>query len=206
MKPTKVGITFRETMSGGFALGETDPRAGHERGERDRATLTMHATIDIQDLDAFTADARHGGRITGTVSFPPLGDAIPAKTGVFQLFSPADDPKTKYMVYELGFASGGKDYYLAGKKEVRDDPGFDLWSDTTTLYTRLHQSRDATGPVVGAGILRLGIMDLRRLVSTMHAVGTESTVQAAEAVLKFGRFFVGELWSTYLSKAGSQDG
>lgn len=205
MKPTRLGITFRESMAGGFALGETDPRAGHERGEREGTTLTMHATIDIQDLEAFIGDATHGGRITGNVSFPPLGDAIPAKTGVFRLFSPADDPRLKYMVYELGFASGGKDYYLAGKKEVRDDPGFDLWSDTTTLYSRLHQGPDASGPVVGAGVLRLGIMDLRRLVSTMHAVGAESTVQAAEAVLKFGKFFVGELWGTYLSKAASDD-
>jgi len=26
---------------------------------------------------------------------------------------------------------------LVGHKQVRDDPGFDLWSDTSTLYTRL---------------------------------------------------------------------
>jgi predicted patatin/cPLA2 family phospholipase len=206
MKPTRLGITFRETMAGGFALGETDPRAGNERGQREGTTLTMHATIDVQDLDEFIADAMHGGRITGNVSFPSLGDALPAKVGVFQLFSHADDPRLRYMVYELGFATGGKDYYLAGKKEVRDDPGFDLWSDTTTLYTRLHQGTDATGLVIGAGILRLGIMDLRRLVATMHAVGAESTAQAAEAVLTFGRFFVGELWNTYVAKAASEEG
>lgn len=201
MKPTRLGITFRETMAGGFALGENDPHAGSERGKREGTALTMQATIDIQDLEAFIADAKHGGRITGNVSFPPLGDAIPAKTGVFQLFSPAEDPKLRYMIYELGFASEGKDYYLAGKKDVRDDPGFDLWSDTTTLYARLHQGTDATDPVVGAGILRLGILDLRRLVSTMHAIGAESTTQAAEAVLKFGRFFLGELWDSYVKES-----
>jgi hypothetical protein len=28
MSEHKLGITFRETMSGGFALGETDPQLG----------------------------------------------------------------------------------------------------------------------------------------------------------------------------------
>ncbi len=60
--------------------------------------------------------------------------------------APTDDPKLKLMVYELGFEHGGEDYYLAGKKEVKDDPGFDLWSDTTTRYTKLHKGTDKSGP------------------------------------------------------------
>ncbi len=52
---------------------------------------------------------------------------------------------------ELGFAHDGKSYYLAGRKEVRNEPGFDLWKDTTTLFTRLHTGRDAAGPVIGGG-------------------------------------------------------
>jgi predicted acylesterase/phospholipase RssA len=201
MKDSKIGITFRETMAGGIALGEADPVAGEVRGKRDGTIFTMHATIDIRDLGAFIADSKHGGRITGHVTYPPLGENIPAGTGVFQLFSPTEDPRMKYMVYELGFEKDGNNYYLAGRKEVRDDPGLDLWKDTTTLFTQLHKGADKTGPVVGAGILSLGLSDLGRLVSTMHATGADSIEEASKAVLEFGRFFVGELWDSYVSKS-----
>ncbi|MFL5403364.1 MAG: patatin-like phospholipase family protein, partial [Gemmatimonadales bacterium] len=90
MKPSAVGITFREVMQGPFTLDATDPGEGAKRGEAagKEATLSLHATIDIPNLDAFIADPSHGGRITGSVTFPPLGTDIPARSGVFQLFSP----------------------------------------------------------------------------------------------------------------------
>lgn len=200
MKDSRVGITFRETMKGGFALGEMDPAAGEKRGKQEGTILTMHAAIEIPDLRAFIADARHGGRISGEVSFSPLEENIPAKAGIFQLFSPAEDPRTKSMVYELLFETGGTSYYLAGRKEVRNDPGLDLWTDTTTLFTKLHKGADRTAPVAGAGILTLGLDDLARLVSTMHATGAGSAEEATKAVLEFGHFFLGELWDSYLGK------
>jgi hypothetical protein len=102
------------------------------------------------------------------------------------------------MVYELGFRHQGEAYYFAGSKKVKDDPGLDLWPDTTTLYSRLYTGSDDTGPVVGAGILRLGVADLVRLVSTMHATGTSTVAESAEALGKFGRLFLGQLWDTYV--------
>ena len=200
MTPSAIGITFRETMEGPVTLGATDPKTG---AADSAPTLTMRATISIEDLDRFIKDPQHGGRITGSISYAPFGTDLPARTGVFQLFSPADSPRTRYMVYELGFRHGEKDYYLAGKKVVRDDPGPDLWSDTTTLFTQLHEGTDAQGKVVGAGILRLGVIELGRLVSTMHATGSESIGEAAAAVARFGKFFIGQLWDQYGGPAPS---
>jgi len=94
-----------------------------------------------------------------------------------------------------------KHYYLAGKKNVHDDPGFDLWSDTTTLYTRLHEGPDPSGPVAGAGILRLGVDDLVDLVSTMRVPDAVSIQKKAEALSTFGSLFLGELWDTYAEHA-----
>ena len=34
MSNGKVGLTFREMMSGGFALGETDPAQGERKGKQ----------------------------------------------------------------------------------------------------------------------------------------------------------------------------
>ena len=110
----------------------------------------------------------------------------------------------KYMVYELGFnASDGKPYYMAGRKEVKDAPMTDMWKATTTLYTQLHQGSDKTGPVIGAGVLTLGVTDLLAMIPTMHATNTTSPQQAAETVAKFGKFFLGEIWDTYVAKGRS---
>jgi len=197
------GFTFREKMAGGFALGQTDPQTGENVGKSAGNTFTMHGTINIDDLDRFMADAGHAGSITGSIDFVPLGVNLPSTAGVFNLFSPTDDPKMKYMVYELGFnASDGKAYYMAGRKEVKDAPLTDMWKATTTLYTQLHQGTDKSGPVVGAGVLTLGVTDLLAMIPTMHATNTTSPEQAAETVAKFGKFFLGEIWDTYVQKAG----
>ena len=192
------GITFKETMTGGFALGQTETKAGRDAGNRAGTELAMHATVTIDDVERFVADPQHLGGLAGTIDYAPLGQGIPSHSGVFNLFSPSDSPRLKLMVYELGFERDGKEYYLAGKKEVRDDPGFDLWSDTTTLYTQLHEGTDKSGPVAGAGILTLGVADLIKLLSTLRATGTDHLTQKAEAIAKFGRFFLGELWDSYV--------
>lgn len=197
MDEAKLGIIFRETMSGGFALGATDPKAGNKKGKREGTELAMHANINVRDLDGFTRDPKHLGEIHGSIDFTPFGQGLPASTGVFNLFSPTDNPAMKYMVYELGFEYEGQAYYVAGHKEVHDDPGFDLWSDTTTLFTKLHQGTSADGEVVGAGVLSLGVRDLMKLVSTMRATGAGSPAAKAAAYAKFGHFFMTDLWDSY---------
>ena len=191
------GVTFRETMAGGFALGATEPREGEQAGERDGTPLTMNAAVLIRDLDGFVGDPGHAGELVGHVTFPPLGENLPARSGSFNLFSPADRPDTKWMVYELGFTVGGRDYYLAGKKEIRDDPGLDLWRDTTTLHARLHEGTDATGPVIGAGVLHLKPAELLKLVSSLSATNAGTAAGQSQALRKFGRFFLGDLWESY---------
>ena len=200
MESTELGISFRETMSGGFSLGTSDPRDGQHRGDDAGTKLSMHASINIRDIHRFTEDPEHKGEISGRIDFSPFGENIPAKSGVFNLFTPTDQPSLKLMVYELAFDWGGKEYYLAGRKEVHNDPGFDLWSDTTTLLTRLHEGQDASGPVVGAGVLSLGVDDLLRLISTARINNAHSPMEHAETLATFGRFFMGELWGLYAGR------
>lgn len=191
------GIQFQETMAGGFTLGLKAPAEGFHQGNRLDTQLAIHVTVTIDDLDQFINEAEHPGQLSGTIDFAPLAIGIQATAGVFNLFCPTDDPKLKLMIYELGFEHQGEAYYLAGKKEVRDDPGFDLWSDTTTLYTQLHKGTDKSGDIVGAGILTLGVTDLIKLVSTITVTNANSTMDKLETIGQFGRFFLGELWDTY---------
>lgn len=198
MNKKEVGITFRETMTGPFALGETEPEAGETAWRKAGTNLTMHAAIEIRGLDRFVADATHTGGIAGHIDFEPLGEGIPAKRGVFRLFSPTGQKGVTRMIYEFAFERQGQPYYLAGYKQVQNDrKGTDLWNDTTTLFTRLHKGSDSTAPVIGAGVLRLGVSDLMRLTTTLRVINADHPADQVRALATFGRFFLGSLWDTY---------
>jgi hypothetical protein len=187
------GITFDETMEGWFALGTASPEAGAAAGERAGTRLTMRATVTVDDLDRFITVREHPGALAGAIDFQPLGFGLVAPKGVFQLFSPGPGEDSRRMVYELAFRRGERPYYLAGQKRVRNEAGLDLWKDTTTLFTRLHQGETAEGPVIGAGVLTLGVRQLLALMSTLRPINGGG----AGAVAAFGRFFFGELWDVY---------
>jgi predicted acylesterase/phospholipase RssA len=197
MERASRGVMFRETMLGPFALGVSDPHEGAKKGEAEGSTLVFHANIDIEDVELFMADPEHAATLTGDVSFTPFGERIPSVSGVFNLFSPGGEKRLKLMVYEQGFEREGQSYYVAGHKEVRDDPGFDLWEDTTTLYTTLHKGATKEDPVVGAGILRLDMKEFTKILSTMHVTNAGSMADRTATLAKFGKWFMGELWDTY---------
>lgn len=199
MTAQQTGLQFKETMTGGFALDASDPHDGKAKGKQAGTQLAMHAEVSIDDMDAFIKNPEHPGRLTGTIDFAPLGMGMVANTGVFNLFKPTDDPKLTLMVYELGFVHQGEAYYLAGRKEVRDGSVFKLWPETTTLYTQLHKGTDKSGPVIGAGILTLGVVDLMKLVSTVTVTHADGFAAKARTVAAFGGFFMRELWDTYVT-------
>lgn len=192
------GLQFKETMAGGFALGVTEAAQGLAQGTQQNQQLVMHAEVRIDDMSAFVKDPEHRGRLTGSIDFAPLGMGMQATTGVFNLFKPTDDPAMTFMVYELGFRHAGKDYYLAGRKEVRNGPVFRLWAETTTLYTRLHEGTDASGPVIGAGTLSLGVADLLKLMSTVRISGADGLAARLKTLCTFFTFFARSLWDTYV--------
>jgi hypothetical protein len=191
-----LGIRFREMMSGGFQLGASDAVDGAKRGTQ--TPLSMHASIYIPDIAAFIADPQHRAPLAGHIDFAPFGRAIPAESGIFQLFAPTKNADITWMVYDLGFRHEGKSYYLAGHKIVRIGGPWKLWPDTTTLYTTLHEGTDATGPVIGAGVLRLGVGELVKLMRTLHADNADAPGDAGRAVSSFFGFFSRELLRTYV--------
>ena len=202
MNSDKPGMMFSEVMSGGFALNETDPEAGAKTGKGQ--PLTMHGTITIDDLDAFIADPKHLGRLDVRMDWAPFGTDIPAPGGVFNLFSPTGNPKLKLMIYEWGVTHDNKSYYFAGQKDVQVHPLFDVWKDTTTLYTTLYEGVDKTGKVVGAGVLELTPGELMKMVATFTALNAGTVAESLKATTAFGSFFLGELWDTYIRKLGAR--
>lgn len=203
MREPVPAVRFRETMEGGFALGATDPREGAALGSAQGTRLALHGVVTVRDFDRFLADPDHNGELVGRIDFDPLGTGLLGGQGVFRLFSPGGDARTKLMVYELPFRWGSVDYYLAGRKQVRDDPGPDAWKDLTTLFTTLHRGPDATAPIVGAGILTLGVIELKRMVASMTTLDTAGAAEHARLLARFGAFFGKEAFGTYAPLANA---
>jgi hypothetical protein len=198
-KQDLMALTFSETMQGPFALGVTDPEEGRRRGLAEGTSLALHGNIRIDAFDRFVNQADHAGSLTGTVDFnvSQFGKGMAASRGVFNLFNPGGkgEEGLKHFIYEGAFEHNGKPYYLAGHKDVRD--GGDLWGDTTTLYTRLHEGSDAKGKVVGAGVLSLGVDDLVALLRTVEVHNASSEGERLAVLIRFFRLFLGNLWDSY---------
>lgn len=192
------GLSFTEEMTGYFALGHSDPREGELAGREDERTLSFRLTISIEDMDRFLDDPSHQATATGTLRCEELGGRFSVPHGRFNFLVAGVNAATRHMYYRLYLDDrAGNPLTLSGHKDLHDDAGLDLWSDTTTLYVRLyrgHLSEDADpGPVIGAGVLRIRKRDLLKQLATFEATGPDPL----GTVERFGRLLFGRLWEIY---------
>jgi hypothetical protein len=197
-------VEFREVMGGGFAPGATDPASGERDGRRAGTYLTLRVTAAIADVPAFVRDPEHTGRLTGSVTFPPIGAEQAPCDGVFKLFTPSGDPAMKLMVYRATFRVGDVEYCLDGAKHVRRRSVMRAWSDTTTLHCRLHEGADATGRVIAAGVLHLGPLAFARQLGSFRTPNATGLSGRVRALAGFLSFFSGEVIDTYVVRRRPQ--
>jgi hypothetical protein len=202
MAAPTAGITFRETMEGWFSLNEQDPRKGQEKGHQAHTRLTISPLVTIENLDRFLFDPRHTGTLKTTIRFAPLfgSDEPVGSKGSFNLFAPAGNTRLKLMIYEFGFEYEEQQYYFYGQKEVENDPGLDMWKDTTTLFSKLYKGNNRSAPIIGAGILRITLPGFLKQLGTMRVTNTQSRPEKIGAYLTFANFFAGQLWDTYMKR------
>ena len=198
-------LEFTEEMKGHISLGETDYQRGVRRGKDDGTFFMFHLTIATEDVERFIADPRHEGSAKGWVSCDALGGRLPVDRGVFNLFVDGEDPTLTRMLYRLHFADGaGNPLTMSGFKRVKDDPGIDLWTDTSTLYIKLFKGHvdaaaEETADVVAAGIITIYLLDFARQLTTFRTRGG-SVGDQLEALAAFGRLFLGKLWDIYAGR------
>ena len=195
-----VSVSFTEEMKGFVTVGERDFDRGYRSGQESRTALMFHLTITAEDIDRFIAHREHEARAEGWVESGALGGRLPVERGIFNLFVDQEgDRSRKRMLYRLHFADGaGHPLTLAGHKVVEDDPGFDLWRDTTTLFTRILRGHlgERTGEepeVVAAGILHIHLADFARQLTTFRC----DPPTRLDALARFGALFAGDLWAVY---------
>ena len=201
---TPVCVRFTEQMKGFVTLGQQSFEEGYQTGHAQQTPLMFELTIAMDDIDRFIAIAEQPAQAIGYIDSPLFGGRRPVLKGQFNLFADSGDIDCKTMRYRLLFEDAeGNPFTLSGFKRMRDDPGPDVWKDTTTLFTNIlygHIPDDGDGDgeqrIAATGILRIEIADFLHQLTTFRADAPQFT-ERSRAIAKFGQFFMGSLWRVY---------
>ncbi|MFZ1995839.1 MAG: hypothetical protein WAU75_17135, partial [Solirubrobacteraceae bacterium] len=208
MSPAQpTGITWSETFTGRLAFGQMDFNQAMlaEHGE----PVTAGLTVVIRDLARFLAAQADGGirdaealpaAVTeGYVRCDAFGGELTIRTGTFQAFVPAGQTEPRdalhlRMRYELQLQGPrGREYVLEGFKLVENDPGYDSWSDTTTLFIRIRHGDEE----VAAGVLQISPLAFLRQLTTFRGTGATLSARLG-AVTRYQKYFAACMARTYL--------
>ena len=198
-------VRFTEEMLGHVTFGESDFARGAQTGRDGSEFLKFHLTIEVADMDRFSTDPMRQAGAVGYLQCDGLGGRLPVEKGVFNLFVDSG-PGVKRMLYRLWFRDGvGHPLTMTGYKLVENDAGFDLWKDTTTLFTKVlkghvDESGDASAELVASGILRIRVQDFAKQMTTFRAGGSGGVGAKLGGLIKFGVIFVNQLAEVYLRK------
>ncbi|HZL17576.1 MAG TPA: GMC oxidoreductase [Polyangia bacterium] len=217
-----IGVSFKEAMAGYLApcagpgqlpnpkvaripLAPFLSAEGTGKAKDGRAGFECRATV--LDVGAFLDDPRRTMAIEGTLSLPagawsPAPVSVAIDGGALHLLVD-ETPDRRMMLYRLPFDLNGRHWTLIGHKEIQNDPGFDAWLDTSTLYVEIYEGRVAPSaahalPALARGILRLGLKDfLDNQLKEMSVEGTDDPARVIWTLGSFTLFFLGELQGIY---------
>lgn len=190
-------VRFTEEMLGHVTFGEEDFLRGAVAQRDGAGALKFHLTIVVEDIQRFANDPRRSAGAHGYLVCDALGGKLPVEHGAFNLFVDTE-PGVKRMLYRLFFRDGaGHPLTLSGYKLIEDNAGFDVWRDTTTLFTRvlrghIDEPGEADAEVVASGVLRIRARDFARQLTTFRG--------SVAGLLKFLVIFLGQLAEAYLRK------
>ncbi len=197
-------VRFTEEMLGHVTFGELDFARGAQP-ERDGSTpFKFHLTIEVADIESFSRDPLRPASAVGGVQCVALGGRLAVEQGWFNLFVDVE-PGVKLMLYRLWFRDGvGHPVTMTGYKLVKDDAGFDIWKDTTTLFTRVLQGHvpegsDDEATVLASGVIVIRARDFAKQLTTFRSRGPSLGKQVG-ALVKFGVIFVQQLAEAYVLK------
>lgn len=198
-------------------------RQGADQGRKEGSPFQFVLTTLSDDLERTISDVNYVSPIIGTVTAPSLSSQpLTVTHGEFNYFledshelklpgllsrllqflrlsgKKKTSAENKRMQYKMRLTSGdGKNYYFHGFKIIHNDPGPDCWSDATTLYITVYEGTNMHGKVFGKGILTIPLASFMRQMTTMQVTNASGLSERWDAMLRFGRFFGGQLIDTY---------
>lgn len=160
-----------------------------------RQSVRLHLCAHLHDIEQFISAPEPQAALTGRLQSPAPadeGDALhPVLDGTYRHCTLSDGSRD--IVYRMQLRHGGRNLDLVATQTLRDDPGFDLWHDLSTLSVRLNDG----GTDWAGGELRLDTPDLKHWLGAIQATETRSVAEAARTVARFAKFFLGELGEVY---------
>lgn len=205
-----LGIQFTETMKGFISSKKADEKVcetpkefekSYKEGKSDNNPFKITLTVLCENLEEMLKDNEHLSQMVGTVEAPSLStDPLLISEGTFQLFVEYEgEMETKRMVYKAKlFNPKGESYHFEGYKTIRGDKGFDMWSDTTTLYSTVFADNNGEkGEIKAQGIIHVHLTDFVKQMTTMKALHADTATEKLKALYSFGKYFAGNLYDTY---------
>ncbi len=205
LPPAPFDIEWTETMRGTVVEGADgyDPSTAANAGRALR--FTVNGTIE--SFDRFLTDDEHELALTGWVQCGLLGEGKrEVRGGTLHLMRPTSSPAVFEMLYRLPIVGDDGRLELVGVKTVRDDRGFDLWADTSTLDVVLRRAPDddpegePTEPFA-RGRLRISVPGFLTLFLGMRAAGggpfTRRIWSHIMLRTRFTLWFLGRLFHVY---------
>src|SRR3569833_1493580 len=205
--PDRTSLSFTEEMKGFYADNENAPGPGENAGRETGQSLGFRLTITVDDVERFLEEPEHTAQAEGWIDAVGCGGRRQIERGWFNLFSPGSAPDRRLMRYRLHFTdAANRPRTLSGWKDFRRHPATRGWPDTTTLFFRMLEGHvpdggDDNAAIVGAGILRLGVDDFARQLTTFRTSGPHGLA----ALERFAGFFLGELWDLYRPRLGDDE-
>ncbi len=223
------GLDFTETMAGHIsATGCHHRPCGHvERirndyvngaawGQSEDNACSFKLTVATDNLHHMIDDPQHRSRITGEVLVSAISaDPMPVREGTFRLLVANPDKAESWtMLYDMVLEGpdgpihfhGFKTLEQRGQGKAKSDP----WTDLTTLFVTLRHGDDADGDLIGRGVLKLGIDEFMRQLTTITVHDADTLVghiinlipkarKAIEAyfVAKYAGFFAMTVFRAY---------
>ena len=202
------GVTWSETFRGWMAFGQTDFNQAMLPQHREPAHAQLSVRIaDLGDYLRHQSDAGVSDRAAmaatisgGSVDCDCFGGPLRVVRGTFEAFVPATmrEPRDELhlrMRYDLLLEGPtGEHFRLESFKLIENDPGYDSWSDTTTLFVRILPA-DADVPVA-IGVLRISPAAFMRQLVSFRGSGP-ALAERVRAVGRYQRSFICSLARAY---------
>jgi cholesterol oxidase len=199
MPAEPIGVRFSERMQGHFSTRVTsDFDQGAVQGRAEGSPIEVVLTIEYDELAAVLKDPSASAHLTGTVTAPALAARRLNATGTFRLFvdaGPTGPVETCRMIYDLDLRGENNErYHLQLFKVMRERGSMYAWVDTTTAYARISDTSGKTG---GVGIVRIGVIDFLKLLSTVDAVHAPDASVRSRSRVRFLWMFLKRLLRIY---------
>jgi len=195
----RVGLRFRESMSGFLAQGAATPEEGVAQRKGKPKNFRFTLEVSIPRLRDFIDGGVHQASIVGGAvewsGHAHRGTPV-GQDGTIRLYrNTSPDGRRKAFDFTFGFiADDGRRYAVTGEKRLVDDRGFDAASDLSTLFVRVF---DDTGRQVAAGTTRVLPTELLDQIVSMKATDVSGDQEALEATAAFLTFMNDQLSQVY---------